>query len=277
MSLSRYLGATTLVLTALLTGCAGTEPIEDLDGPEVAPLHGGSSGGTNGADSDELEALTTPLLSATDSQLVFPGTMQVHPAIAGDLLVDPAGARILDYAVQCAISASPADTVYWGIKEFHGKGHLSSTQGWLSGPLDPLATNDLFACMLVHLNPYGIHVPILLTGPHIADDGADHSEFKVREAIWLAQKVGAQMHYTVWPTPVFTKLCVASDPMDALRDRVCGQNPAACSLSEGASIAQDCTHDSESGGYYCKGRPAILTTLKEGDFGALNPLCVPPN
>lgn len=274
MSFLRGFGATVMALAACLSGCAGEETFDEMAEPELSPLHGGSSGGTNGASDLEFSLLASEILDATTGPLVSPGTMDVHPAIVGNLLADPAGARMLDYAVQCALPAS--DVVNWGPKEFHGKGHLSTTDGWLSGGLNGRATNDLFACMLVHLNPYGIHVDILLTGPDVPDDGMDHSDFKVPEAVWLAEKIGPQMHYTVWPTKPFTILC-AADPMDALRERVCGQNPGACSLSKGASLAQDCVRDQPSGGYYCNGKPTILTTLKEADFYDLHRLCTPPN
>lgn len=277
MSFSRSFAAAALALLPCLSGCAEMETADETADVPLVGLTGGSSGGTNGASDLEFWLLAPQILAATNVPLVSPGTMDVNPAIVAGLLADPAGERMLDYMVQCAVGTrEPTNIVYRGLKEFHGKGHLSTTASWLSGPLSAQGTNDLFACMLIHLNPLDLHVDILLSGLDIVDDGEDHSDFTVPEAVWIARKVGSQMHYTVWPTEPFTTLC-AADPMDALINRVCGHDPEACGVQKGADFAQDCIWQSSSGGYLCNGRRAILTTLKEPDVYDLHPMCDPLN
>lgn len=284
MSILRRLGSAALVLTSCLFGCAETDSIEDLDAPELSPKEGHNTGGTNGASSNDFLTLQPSLVGMANTPLVDPGTMNVNSAIVTILLQQAGGSDLFKYAVRCGLtSAQGQNAVTWATavlpKTYQGMGHLGTTAGWLTGPLSGTGRDDLFACIVAHLNPYGIEVPLVLSGASVTDDGIEYPDFTVDEALWVVDFPNSLPHYTVWPTDQFKELCVA-DPAVALEDRVCGQHPALCNLDVGASIQLDCFYDVAAGGYYCNvgnppvARPALKTSLKEADFMRLNKRCV---
>lgn len=278
MSVLRCLGAAALAASFCLVGCVDAEPVEELDevGVAFSPEGGNSSGGTNGCSSVAFDALQDDLANVTYVSLVKSGTMEVNGTIDSTLLQEADGPSLFSYAVKCGLTREPGqNAVTWydqgTMKTFEGMGHLSTTAGWLTGGLGDDARGDLFACVIAHLNPYGLEVPIVLSGPNVSDDGLDHSDFDIEEALWLVEidPTGARV-YTAWPTPQFERLC-AIDAGDALEQRVCGQNPMACNLQIGNST--DCVYDPVTEGYYCKGKPALMTRLKATGMSALHPGC----
>jgi len=275
MSFRRVLAATALVSTVFL-GCAETDSIEDLEEPTVTPKTGGGaqSGGTNGGSSNDNHALEGVVLAATNSPLVLPGTMKVHPDISANLLAQPGGTGIFKYAVQCALDKHVGSGyVTSGLKKFYGLGHLRSTDGWLAGPLDAEARNDLFACIATLMNPFGAHVDIVIEddGGAVRDDGLDHSEFDFKEAAWAAEVIGSTVYYTVWPTEELIENC-NGDPIHVFETRVCGNLPGVCHFAPGGTFEDDC-QPQPTGGILCDGKEVLVTYLRYADFLTLNPAC----
>lgn len=279
MNAPRPLVTAALVLTSCLVGCAEADSIDgpDMDAPELHTLEG-PSGGTNSCSSIWFHALDDELLLATTSPLVSPGTTDVHPQIVTDLLEKPQGTDVFSYAVKCALSREPGqNTVTWQKSAadtfvFTGKEHLDTTAGWLTGALTDADRGDLFACMLGLLNPWGLEVDVLFTGPNVHDDGLPHPDFDFEEALWLAEVDSAtgRVMYTVWPLFDLAENCMG-DVGEILKLRICGPNPLSCHLTIGNTT--DCVYSSSPEGYYCKGKPALMTTLRSTDVLALHPTC----
>lgn len=269
MSILHRFGALVLAFVPLFAGCVAGEPVEDLDEPPARPMDKNGSTGTNGLDSPEYFFNELHLVKAAASPLADPGSTEVTAAVQSTLLSTPSGVEVFEYAVRCAL---PEDvTVTWGDTKMNGLGHLLSTEHWLQSPLSEEATLSLLACMVAHVNPFGQHVPLLLTGPDVSFDGLDHDDFDVDEALWVARRNAAGgIEYVVWPSEVLQKEC-GPDPMSALMQRVCGQSPGACHILQGDP--SDCVVDAESGGYFCLGQPALETTLRSKDLKVLYPGC----
>ncbi len=273
MGIFTRVGALVLAASPLLFGCAPGGPgetDEDVGAAEQADKFG--AGGTNGLDTDLYYAFEDNLVLATYLPLVKSGGMEVNPAVGALLLNDEHGKTVFDYAMKCALPRrAGSNTVIWNGEEHTGGGILNSGAEWLLGPLSDTARHELLACMAAHLNPFEIHVDILLSGPDTDDDGLEHPKFNVDEALWVVRRnVDGTLVYVVWPLESFQKMC-SSDPFVALQRRVCGQDPEGCTLTRGED--EDCVYDSEAEGYYCLGAPALMTTLRESDIYLLNSSC----
>jgi len=280
MGILRFLGVSALVSTSFVLGCTEPEPmddgLDDLDAPPVKPMEGNSSGGTNGGPTNAFILLENQVVASTDYPLVDPGTTNVNTNIANILLAQPSGTDVFKYAVRCGLTNQGAYSMLsWGTYSFVGMRHLSTTGGWLTGALPAGAKRDLLACMAAHMNPYGVEVPLLLSGANIYDDGVSYPDYTVEEALWVVDIIASTPHYTVWPTDNYKARC-AADPEVALEKRVCGQHPDECEFTMGTSIEDDCDQDPTTGHYTCNGQPAILTTLKEADFIVVNQRCLRP-
>lgn len=269
MTALRCLATTALVLSTFVLGCSEPESLDDIDEPVAQALEGGNtSGGNNGADDEQYWFGEAQLIHSTERSLVNPGTATVHSTTDAALSGTMLHPDLFDYAVQCGLHRN--GMVSWSGGSFVGMGHLTTTIPWRSGALSSDAANDLLACVVTHLNPHGITVPIALSGPSVASDGLDHSEYDVEEALWLVEGTGFRT-YTVWPRQPFSVRC-GIDEFEALKVRVCGQDPVDCALELG--VDTQCTF-TEGVGYHCKGKPALLTTLKEADVATLHPGCFP--
>lgn len=269
MNAVRSLVTTGLLLSSFALGCAEADSLGDIDEPGAEPQEGGNtSGGSNGAPVVPYWFGETPLIESTERSLVNPGTTTVNTTTQSDLNATALHPDVFKYAVKCGLKKNR--TAYWSGGNFSGMGHLSTTSGWAAGALSTSAANDLLGCVVALLNPLGLTVPIGLSGPSVAEDGVDQSEYVVEEALWLVEGTAART-YTVWPRQPFSSRC-GIDAYEALKVRVCGQDPTDCALQLG--VETDCSF-TENVGYHCKGKPALLTVLKESDVATLHPGCNP--
>ncbi|MFO0586003.1 MAG: hypothetical protein U0441_00620 [Polyangiaceae bacterium] len=229
----------------------------------------GSSGSNGLIDFDYLVAVQTVYQVAKTYPLVVSGTKTIHPSVINALYVNGAGKNILKYAVACA--APEGVPLYDGTDFLTGRGHLISGAAWMNGALSAAAVNSLMACIAVHVNPYGVTVPILLMGGDVQDDTYAHSGFDVQEAFWTSNPSPASglVSITVWPSAAISQKC--SNPLSAFKNRICGQHPnsPACNLTLGTT---PCTVDSV-GNRTCGGQPAIETRLNKTDFDFLYKIC----
>ncbi len=257
--------AMALAIAASFFGCAEADTADAFDGqdePALETRDKPGSGGTNGLYAGIYFDYETLLINAAEKPLVDPGTNQINADIGNHLLQNPDGRHVFQYAAACGVPAEMV--VEWQGEQFTGLGHLAFREEWLKRGLRERAIEDLLACVAAHMNK-NTGVPILLSGPHVHDDGADHSEFWVDEARWTARLTeDGYAKYFVWPNPLFVPpACVVSgDPMDAIKERFCGQNPDDCQLERGDERECDGTPEE---GWYCGGQPAIMTSLRESD------------
>lgn len=279
MSLSRTVRLTMLGFSLLPAACAGAtdeDMVHEIAAPYAEPLtDDNGNGGNNGLRCDFFHASKYRVLSATAAPL--PGVGDVLSNNLLTLISSEGGDKTFQYATGCGLHGD--DVVSYvdqnnAQKSYFGGGLLGSTQGWLDASLNSNQRGDLFACMLARLNPYGIPIPIALTGAAVAPPvGApfDMSGYTFEEALWTASvgSTGALI-FRVWPLGDLHDLCTAVD--DALRTRVCGTSDGDCGLEIRHNFTQDC--QGADGVFTCLGQDAIMTRLDPGDADLLHSMCV---
>lgn len=275
MNALRCLAVTGLFLSSFALGCFQPADTDAPEEPGVTPQEGGNtSGGDNGASDAEFWIAQTGLIAAMGRPLVIPGGGWTLNATTDAALQDPnvLPPKLFRYAVRCGLQ-SGVIVSDGGTLAFTGDGYLSTTSGWLTGALSDDAADDLLACVVAFLNPSGT-VPIALTGPSIAEDGVDQSDYDVEEALWQVEldPTGGRI-YTAYPMHTFAAVC-SIDPFEALRKRVCSHDLQQCQLQHGDL---NTCHFKEGEGYRCgeNDKPAILTLLKSGDVQDMHPWCIP--
>lgn len=281
-------GAGCLGAACLAAGCAETAATGDLDvvGARPAPLGGPmGSTGTNNLPPPVMMGLRGTLLDSTVLALGSYDPTDDAWWIDGNapnstLLSTEDGRRLLKYAVRCGISetveiqAEDADGVLY---TFPGQGLLTTTQDWLDTPLTGGQAQDLFTCLLAHLNARGVEVPINLSGldvPNVA--GADDG-FTWEEALWATKITTGgggktTFSFNVWP---LDDLMECDEYVEHLTDRVCGTFSGNCNLTVRSDRATACTEQSH--GWVCDvggtALPAIKTRLKSTDVELLYDTC----
>ncbi|MEZ4302150.1 MAG: hypothetical protein R3B70_44900 [Polyangiaceae bacterium] len=285
-------GAASLGVAALLSGCS--EPSGDRDGgadlvgasPRLAPLAGPmGSTGTNNLPPPVAMGLRDELFDATG--LAFADyhssddTWWLDSNVPNDILVSTDdGRRLLKYAVRCGISedveilAVDPDGL---LNTFPGQGLLTTTQDWLTTPLTTEEAEDLFTCLLAHLNSRGVEVPINLSGLHVPNLSGADSGFTWEEALWATRiKVNPgkapTFSFNVWP---LDDLLECDRYVEHLEDRVCGTFSGDCNLTIHTDRDSACTEGSH--GWVCDvggtSMPVIKTRLKSTDVELLYDSC----
>lgn len=266
----------TMVLTATMaTGCA-PDPMIDGSDPTLETMEGtNGSPGNNGLLVTTFQAKSAALRSLMGHKL-FTGTDELNLNInVINFLGSQAGRDVFDYAVQCALPENKS--IVRSGRTYTGKHILTTTTQWTQEALDEDAKEDLFACIVAHLNPLGgDSVPIFLSGPAV-HTGTLSTVYPVKEALWTAELSEVGVTYHVWPLFTMPEMC-AANPLDALNKRVCGQNAPECFLEPHQHTFTDCVRKSASddGQVECLGKRAIMTRLKNADFlSTLYPDCFP--
>jgi hypothetical protein len=246
---------------------------ETLDGPD-------GTGSTNGLGVRELQVSIPALLDAMSY-----GIYGSYPEVSQDvldtgLLDEDEGRAAFKYAMNCGLNSNLSVTYNDEYKPFEGGGILRTTSGWTTGPLTLGAKEDLFACMMAHVNPSNFAIPILLKGDNVYDDGGAHNEFIYPEAVMQATiSASGGVHFDIWPHPAFVHLCTGDDPFNMFAARLCahGDPEVNCgaTIHSSASLATDCEQD-EDYNYSCGGKPAIETWLSETGITELHPTCIAP-
>ncbi len=262
-----------LGLALLPVACLGSA--DDMDAPTLkSPSRetlGDPSGttGNNGLSSVEFFASEADLLLTTKKPIDSgdPSINLVAEMIG--LLNTDGGRHTFKYSMRCGLDLSMSvfdsnNTAY------PGGGMLNTTAGWLNAPLSDSARDDLFACMLAHLNPYKVEVPIRLTGSSVPNQATDVSEYTFQEALWISNISTSSptgIKYEVWPLPSLYA-CYGPITSSAIQTRVCGQGNPVCGLQVHADMS-DCVQDANTHNWTCKGKPAIQTWLKADDVPQL--------
>jgi hypothetical protein len=292
MTMFRALSVVVLGLSTAALGCAdGGGEVEELgavaaDAPVATPqggAHGSSS--TNNLSPVDFHAQKATLLAAMQAPLAtYSSSAQTwwlaNNAPDNALLASTGGRSVLKYAARCALATTSAVNAQVGssVVTYPGQGLLTTASAWKTTALDADQTDDLFTCLLAHLNSNGVEVPINLSGPSVSNAGSYDPAFSWEEALWATKLVEADdgttaFNFYVWPRGV------AGCPNAAieLANRVCGTAPGSCGLTVRTDIDSACT---ETGaGWYCDdptghALPAILTRLKLNDVKRLYSSCI---
>lgn len=294
MKLFRALSVVVIGSGALWMGCAEEAADLDsndapaLDAPSRIPL-GGPAGSTGTNNLPPPDVHENKLTLHTSTQAAF-GTYSASDArwdIASTtsnnaLVGDDGGRTLIKYAVRCALPSTTTVHARLGTTEYAytGQGLLTTTADWLTAALTNSQAQDLFTCLLAHMNAHGVEVPINLSGPNVSNvDGSDGS-FTWEEALWAVKitspgTVKKKLDFYVWP---LDDLLDCANYVEQLTDRVCGTYSGPCGLTVRTDRATACTEDSHTG-WSCTDAtgtvvlPAIKTRLKETDVEAMYDSC----
>jgi hypothetical protein len=240
---------------------------------------GGGSGGTNKYSPYVMNDLKHFIYDISRQPLT--GGEEIHELdlnVSESFAKHLGGASTLDYLSRCALN--DGDWVSTGVHTEYGEGILTTTTEWKSQGLDLPASEDLFSCLLAHLNPFNEEVPIFLSGKNVqVDGGFDASPYIYEEALWVTEinTMGPTIHFYVWPLGDLQTLCTEADPsIQGIVTRVCGTMDASeCGVTVHESL-DACDIDDTTGFYTCLGRPAIKTKLRAVDMPTIYPSCFPP-
>jgi hypothetical protein len=259
--------------TSIGCGSIPEEPVQLHENPQLAP-QGGPSGtaGTNGASPSAFHANRAALLTSFGVAAANPlNSSAVNPVIvATGILSTEGGRQIFGYAARCVLPAGTQLTS--GGNVYEGGGILSTTGSWVTGGLTTSQKEEALTCMVAHLNPTGMHVPIFFSGPSIAGtESSETSGFGLEEAVWQAVLPPGQAPiYYAWPRVDLLEVCDLPTELSWIT-RICGLPVNTCGVQIRYDRDTACT--GSNGSFTCDGKPAIQTTLQAGDlcnlFGAL--------
>lgn len=270
MTLRRSLLAIAALFGLLPVGCTlGDTGADVMDIDAVGfETQDDPSGGQNGLVNVDFHAHKYELLAALRLP-IYPRYSTAPSALNSGILNTAGGRNAFGYAVRCAIPKGT--TITHNGYQYHGGGLLDTASGWLYEALLQPAQEDVFACILAHLNPSGQHVDIALMGPSVVDDPTfDAAQFSFKEALWGAEisttcSSGVctdVLTFHAWPLEDLSQEC--SDPVitnEEILTRICPNDPNnLCELTIHANLAS-CIETSPGVYTTCNGRPVVQTRL----------------
>lgn len=246
----------------------------DIDDPLYSTMAGpGGSTGTNGLTVPCFHDNRTSLhRSMTQALGSFNGWWwNFANANAGSVALrgTPCGKEALSYAIKCALIGS----IYDGTTSYTGDHLMDTSTGWKSAALTVTREEDVFACALAHVNAFGFHVDINVSGPNVYNNPADDpTEFTWEEALWIAD-LGINLangettfNFHVWPLSDYLEDNCSS--VDKLKYRVCGSlTDNQCRLTPRTDLSTACTESADGWRCLVNGTmlPAIKTRLRVTD------------
>jgi hypothetical protein len=277
-------------LSVLSSGCLGTaeestavDSVVPEDEPLPGPLSGpGGSGGMNGFNPLGFHLYKSTVYGSMGADLaeLLPmlGWRIRNTTPNQTLLVDLLeGRETLEYAVRCGLASGDAVSGGVPLATFTGQGVLTTTTEWKTKPLSTARKEDLFSCMLAHLNSLDIQVPMMLSGPSIYNSPTfDGSAYEFEEALWgtaITDNGGTPVfNFYVWPSQELDDYCLV-DLTGVLNLRLCGSFVGPCNLTVRTDRTTACTETTK--GFECDGKPAIQTRLRPVDLPLLYGVCLP--
>lgn len=289
----KFLPLVVCALSALSIGCADVSDTEmEADAIDEIPqetMGGGlGSGGINHLDADDVHTNAYYLYNSARDNLAAFNFVTFKWNLKGNTantnLKGSAGGRsVLDYAVRCGVPAGHNIWYTSGMFSLSetGEGHMDTAMGWKTTGLTMTQAEDLFACVIAHMNGFGEYVPIHLSGPNVAEvsdaavDGFNWEEALFAVDITINPLNGGPMfkyHAYPFPHPECPTIVTGID------SRICGSTPA-CGLTihPSADIASDCVTNVD--GTYCDLNgsgsyvPMVKTRLKSTDVSKLYRTC----
>ena len=226
----------------------GVEAIDDvgfevLAGDDEDPSN--PTGTTrNGLETWKFHAQKSTLVDAF-SEPLFNAAGILNPHVQTLLAAgNTAGYDVFKYAAKCMV---PAGTFINTDANLVGHGLLNVSSVWPNSGLDSQGVNEGFACMAVHLNPFGIEVGIKVGGLPIqgvpVDPNGPPDTYTFKEALWAAEVGGSGVVFHVWPLDDLYDHCMKATN-DALITRVCGDGSGNCGLVVHPSVAAECVESS---------------------------------
>jgi hypothetical protein len=172
-------------VTCLLgTGCALESVDEGSAGSELVGTYEGAVESENRLSMNRLSMNRLSMNGLSQAALSMNGSSLVE----SDLAADAPGRELLSYMVKCALKSYQSLSVTHDGVTYTFKGQIGLAHDWINNPLtDPKKQRWVSACLLAHVNGYGIQVPISLRGSHPAlyASEAEKDEFKVQETAFF--------------------------------------------------------------------------------------------
>ncbi|KYF66326.1 hypothetical protein BE15_01655 [Sorangium cellulosum] len=223
-----------------------------------------------------------------------------------DLMLDADGRELLRYTIGCALPEGQSLIGTVDSTTYRFDGRIGLAPDWLRGPLPEKSQRWVTACLLAHVNGYGVEVAISLRGrnPALATDSAERLAYQQEEISFFGNifqplgkrdelgDIGSRMYSC---GGALLQMSCADDASAFVPERTCASR-ADCSLSFlGAcrdltnSTTSVCKDVSLQGYGRCQapatamsGKPAatrydevITVFLQRPDFSAFYPLCTP--
>ncbi|AUX36644.1 MULTISPECIES: hypothetical protein [Sorangium] len=100
-----------------------------------------------------------------------------------DLLRDADGRELLRYTIACALPAGKSLAGEADGTTYKFEGRIGLAPDWLRAPLPEKSQRWITACLLAHVNGYGVEVAISLRGrnPALATDSAERRDYQQEE------------------------------------------------------------------------------------------------
>ncbi len=277
MNTTKYLVLGMMALGLSTAGCAQEEnnTTEDVDSVELAenPTGGRTNNDTR---SGVYHANKYKLLAAMGSGLgtwtcqLYVGCFYALPSsiYQTGILNTSEGQELFNKAIECAVAdgVTVKQTQVSGTtspRRYVGKGLMSTTAGWISGPLTTAQKEDVFRCVVARVNSFGVQVDIAISGQNVTnqpgeDDGLQWQPdalFDVKlTTITLAPPFSGQTTVITeyaWPLALVQSLpgtCMSLQ--DAMEARVCDQAASSCSFHVREAPQDDCLKYRGSPYYY---------------------------
>ncbi|XXX75125.1 hypothetical protein WMF30_46465 [Sorangium sp. So ce134] len=223
-----------------------------------------------------------------------------------DLLRDEGGRELLRYTIACALPEGKSLTGEVDGTTYRFDGRIGLAPDWLRSPLPEKSQRWVTACLLAHVNGYGVEVAISLRGRHpaLATDSAERKAYQQEEISFfgnvfqpLAERdelgdIGSRMYSC---GGALLQLSCAGNETAFAPERTCASKND-CSLKflgPCRDLADPkgsvCQHVSLEGYERCEGAASTpggksMTTrydevvtvfLQRPDFSAFYPLCTP--
>ncbi|WP_437314498.1 hypothetical protein [Sorangium sp. So ce385] len=288
-----------ILIAAIAAGVAQTGCLAEALEGEPAEAHPGSTG----------EALTS--MNRLSMNRLSMNRLSMNGLSAGglspsgaalsstELIETPEGRELLTYVIRCALPEGESLSGAHGGVTYTFPGAIGVAPDWRSEPLDPVGQRWVSACLLAHVNGYGIEVPISLRGEHAAlgTTTTERAQYSAQEAAFYGNLFGSGPDHGMYA-------CAG-----AAVEAQCGGNPSAevpwrsCGASEGCALSfagpcrdlaqpelqtcentsadfvEDCYTEASgpdgwSGGLF-KYPEVITVYLTRDDFNALYPGCAP--
>ena len=120
------------------------------------------------------EALTSNAL--TSNGLVAASGLSAKPRVTSGVAATPEGRELLTYVVRCALPADQTLSLTVGGVDYEFTGLLGLLPQWIQQPLSERGEEILSACLLAHVNHFGVSVPLSIRNPRMLITGDDETD-----------------------------------------------------------------------------------------------------
>lgn len=156
------LGGSLLALTGCSLG-AGEEGAA-LEESEDVSVHEEALSSSNRLSMNRLKASSLGVANLSTTPLSADG-VTLAPT---NLIKSKDGRDVLTYLIRCALPPGKKVNAVWNGKVYFYSGLVGVAPAWLTQPLSLSGRRWVTACLLAHVNAYGVEVPISLRGNHPA-------------------------------------------------------------------------------------------------------------